>query len=198
MQLKKLFKLIPAVIFAAVTLPLFSQVAPSARAGGQPLSIGAGFSNFNPDWHQGRMSGGTVWIDYFPVFLPTRIQGLGAEIEARDLSIGHSSSQPSNLREDTASGGLIYSWRHYQRFFPYVKGLIGYGSVDFRSSNPYYSHDTRTVSSFGGGAEFRVYRSIWARADYEYQSWPNFPGQKQTFHPQGFTVGAMYSFGGAR
>jgi hypothetical protein len=50
----------------------------------------------------------------------------------------------------------------------------------------------------GGGVELRAYRSLWVRADYEYQFWPDFffKGAKPIgqLNPQGFTVGVLYHF----
>lgn len=197
MSIKLVLKLIPAVLFAATTLSLSAQVAPAAQKKGLSLAVGAGLSSYDVDWGHGRMLGGTFWADYYPGFLPSLLHGLGIEAEARDISIGHSSTQPSNFREDTMGGGLIYTWRHYPNFHPYGKGLMSLGSMDFRVRNPNYTHETRTVTSAGLGFEYRVYHNIWARADYEYQFWPKLFQHQQTLTPQGFTVGAMYSFGGS-
>jgi opacity protein-like surface antigen len=65
--------------------------------------------------------------------------------------------------------------------------------MDFRTSDPTYSHDNRVVYAPGLGLEFRVFQNVWARADYEYQVWPDLFGQ--TSDPQGFTFGASYDFG---
>jgi hypothetical protein len=95
--------------------------------------------------------------------IPSFLSGLGLEIEARDISIGRSSSQLPNYREDTAGGGPIYTWRHYRNFRPYGKYLVQFGSTDSRTGNPTHSHDTRTVYVPGVGLEFRVFRNMGAR-----------------------------------
>lgn len=172
-----------------------SQVVPSAHAGsGQAFTVGVGPSSYDVDWGHGRMLGGTIWADWHPNRVPRLLQGIGLEAEARDISLDHSSSQPSNYRQDTIEGGPIYSWPHYRSFRPYVKFLIGYGNMDFTVKNPDYTHDSRTVYAPGGGFDVRAYGPIWARVDYEYQSWPNLLGH--TSDPQGFTVGVAYAFGG--
>ncbi|MGA9425696.1 MAG: hypothetical protein WBV33_11520, partial [Terracidiphilus sp.] len=116
------------------------------------------------------------------------------EVEARDISLNHSSSQPSNFRQDTVGGGIIYSWPHYARLRPYGKFLMSYGSIDFLTPLfPTYTHDTRTVLAPGLGFDYRVYGPLLVRVDYEYQFWQQlFSG---TLEPQGFTVGAAYAFG---
>ena len=91
----------------------------------------------------------------------------------------------------------MYSWRNFKNFSPYAKFLIGYGNVDYLRASSIRAHDSRTVTTLGGGAEFRAYRNVWVRGDYEYQFWPDFwknnvPAGSLT--PQGFTVGATYDF----
>lgn len=196
MQWKHVFWSIFAVLFPFFGQVCASQSVPSARAGsGQSFSVGLGPSGYNVDWGHGRMLGGAVWADWQPAHVPSLLYGLGLEMEAQDISLNQSSSQPSNFRLDTIGGGLIYHWPHYRNFHPYVKALAGYGSLDFTIlSNPNYTHDTRTVYAPGGGFDFRAYGPIWARVDYEYQVWPDLFGG-HTLDPQGFTLGVAYAFG---
>jgi len=193
MRLKPFYVLLFAAFPLCAAHVLLAQAAPSANDGTRPLAIGGGISNYDVDWGHGRMLGATVWADYTPSWLPARLRGLGIEAEARDISLNHSSSQPSNLREATMGGGPIYVWRHFRSFHPYFKGMASFGILDFKSRDPNYNYDSRTVLSAGGGFEYRVYRNLWARADYEYQDWPQLFGG-QTLDPQGFTVGASYHF----
>jgi hypothetical protein len=67
-------------------------------------------------------------MDYVPTQLPEILRGIGIEAEGRDLSSIRASSQPANLREDVASGGGTYSWRHINNFNPCVKFLMGFGN----------------------------------------------------------------------
>lgn len=191
MRVKFFFATVIATGLCWLAKPAFSQVAPAAREASIPFSVGAGVSNFDMDWGHTRMYGGTLWADWHPQ-LPRFLNGLGIEAEARDIDYGRPAELPSNFRQDTAGGGIIYTWHHFRNFRPYGKGLIEFGSFDFRSTDPYYSHDTRTVYAPGLGLEFRAYHHLWVRADYEYQFWPNLLGF--TADPQGFTVGAIYDF----
>jgi hypothetical protein len=145
----------------------------------------------------GHILGGTLWADYSPNWVPSRLSGIGLEVEARDLSFARSSSLPSNLREDVAEGGLIYSWRHYRSVRPYAKFEMGYGNADYKGITGANRSQSRTIVGGGGGVEFRVTQRIWVRADYEYQSWPDFfknSTPAKPMNPQGFTVGALYHF----
>jgi opacity protein-like surface antigen len=194
----KLFPRICAALFAVAVFPVYSQTAPSAVQGRVPITVGVGYSGFNPDLGHGVLMGGTLWIDYLPTQVPEILRGIGIEAEGRDLSLNRSSSQPANLREDVASGGVIYSWRRISNFNPYAKFLMGFGNIDYLQTPLVRAHDSRTVTTLGGGLEYRAYRNVWVRVDYEYQFWPDFwknttPAGQLT--PQGFTIGASYDFG---
>lgn len=171
----------------------FSQVSPSATEGRLPLTVGGGFSNFNADWGNGRVSGGGLWIDYYPGIVPRRLKGLGVEIDAHDLSFGRSPTIPKNFRQDTAGAGVIYSWHHFPKARPYAKGLMGIGSFDFGPNGTSYTHDTRTYYSVGGGLDYHLWNHVWVRGDYEYQTWQVMFGRHSPT-PNGFTIGAIYDF----
>jgi opacity protein-like surface antigen len=188
MRLKFIF----AGLFLAAALPAFSQVVPSASQGGIPITVGLGFSNFYSDW-SGYLSGATIWIDWDDLGV-RKLRGLGIEAEGRDLNYNRTGDQPK-LRQDTGSGGLIYHWKHFERVQPDAKFLIGLGSIDWNNHyNPYYTHDTRAVLSPGGGAEYRVWRNVWVRGDYEYQFWMHFY-HDHAMNPEGFTAGVTYDLG---
>ena len=187
------FPVLAGVIFC-VAVPSSSQVVPSyERKSGWPFAIGVGPVSYDPDIGHGRMYGFAGWFDIYPGKLPSFLHGhLGAEGEIRDISLGASSSQP-NVRYDTAAMGLIYVWNRLHNVRPYVKCMIGDGSVDFPRLSPTYAHDTRTFTAPGGGLEFRVKQDIWIRADYEYQTWQSL-AVYGALKPQGFTLGVSYDF----
>lgn len=185
------FKLSFAALFLTAALAAHSQVAPSATQDRIPLIVGLGFSDYYTDW-SGNLSGPTLWIDV-PIYrVPRIMHGIGLEIEGRDLNYGRTGADPK-LRQDTAEGGVIYRWSRFRNFRPYGKILLGFGSQDFRDYRiPYYTHDTRSILAPGGGAEYRVWRNLWVRGDYEYQFWPDFISNNGALNPQGVTVGAEY------
>jgi len=187
-------KMLLAVLVVFTPIPAFSQVAPQVEAG-PSLSVGLGYSNYATDW-SGRLGGPMIWGDFNFYDHPSFLNGFGIEVEGRDLNYNRTGTTP-NLRMDTAGGGPIYTWRHYPRFHPYTKFLIGFGSIDFTTEVPNYTHDTRTVYSPGGGLEYRVYRDVWVRGNYEYQFWTDFFNH-HALNPEGFTIGASYDFRGIR
>lgn len=185
------WKELSAVLFFCASFPIHPQVVPPAETPGLPLTIGIGYSNFYSDWN-GRISGISTWIDYDLYRVPSYLRGFAIEAEGRDLSFGLTGTDPK-LRFDTIAGGALYKVRHYHNFHPYGKILFGFGSMDFTTSIPTYSHDTRPILAPGGGLDYRLTRTIWLRGDYEYQFWNNFFGY-HALNPNGFTIGAFYDF----
>ncbi len=192
MRLKLTPKLIFAAFFAAAVLPVYSQVAPAARQGGVPIVVGAGVSDYSIDWGPGRrMEGISAWVDWYPNHLPAVLQGLGIEATGHDINYGRPAGL-GTMRQDTGEGGPIYTFNRYGNFRPYVKYLIGIGSIDFLPSGP-YTHDTYRVVSPAGGLEYHAWQHIWIRGDYEYQFWHDVMSLHD-LTPNGFTIGASYDF----
>jgi opacity protein-like surface antigen len=198
----KLFLLpLVATLLLIASHSALSQTIPAASENYPPYVLGVAFSNYDLGYNSskyiipygsGRMSGGTLWAELYPFTVSSKLHGLGLAVEARDLSLSHSSSS-FLTREDTAAGGLIYRSSQFHTLRPYAKATYGLGSVDFQSSNPYYTHDTRALWGIGGGLDYHAVRHVWIRADYEYQTWARL--FFATLHPQGVTVGAIYDFG---
>jgi len=198
MGLKPYHVLTLVALFIHAACSTLAQTAPAATQSKNLFAVGVGISGFNSDLGQGHILGGTLWGDYTLPHMLRVLDGLGLEIEARDLNYGRSSVAWTNLRMDVASGGLTYTTPSYRNFSLYGKYLMGFGSIDYGAPRS-YGHDTRTVTSMGGGVEYHVYRNVWARADYEFQKWPDFwqpagSNYGAALTPEGFTVGAMYHF----
>jgi hypothetical protein len=190
-------KLTWAALFLAVSIPGFSQVAPSATQVEFPLEVGAGFSDYIFDFGTIHMYGPSAWVDWDYYGPPKWLHGFGIEVEGRDLSLGKPSDYQGNLRQDTAEGGVIYKWRDFHHVRPYGKFLLGYGVIEFNKNVPGYTHDSRTVTAPGCGLDYRVYRNISVRADYEYQFWLQL-FNLHALNPQGVTIGASYNFRNAK
>ena len=187
-----------AVFFVCATYSAVAQTVPAATEGKSSWAIGAGISGYNSDYGNGHILGGTLWIDYRLTRVPSLLQGFAIEAEARDLNYFRSATEETNLRQDTAGDGLIYSWRHFAKFRPYAKLFAEYGNNDEGLKTGTRYHDSRNFFAEGGGVEYRMMRHLWVRADYEYQSWPDMFSKSTVstgrMNPQGITVGAIYHF----
>jgi opacity protein-like surface antigen len=47
------------------------------------------------------------------------------------------------------------------------------------------------MRAIGGGAEYHAWKTVWVRADYEYQWYHQYFGPHD-LNPNGFTIGATY------
>ena len=178
-------KLVLAALITLSTLPVFAQVAPTVKIGGLPLGVGAGVSDYSLDYGPGRrMIGVSAWADY------NLFHGIGVEAEGTSI-FADKPDVITRMRQDTIKGGLIYRSHPLLGIRPYAKGLVGLASMDFPSRNPLYTHDTFTMYAVGGGAEYRLWKTLFARGDYEYQFWPQVFGP-HTLNPNGYTIGATY------
>ena len=175
----------------------FAQAVYTAQQRHIPIAVGTGMSNFDLDYGKDsggerRMEGITAWLDWSPPSVPSFLRGVGLEIEGRDINFGRPSSL-YKMRQDTFAGGVVYNWPRYRVAQPYFQYLLGMGSIDFPSTNPHYTHDTRAIQAPGGGLEVRVFRNVKVRGAYEYQFWPHIFGA-HTLNPNGFTFGTEYDF----
>ena len=188
---KYISKCFLAALFIAAALPLSAQSNPAAVEGRWPIIAGGGLSWFNVDYpnvSSSYMEGPALWADW--VRIPFAPRALGLEAQWRKLNMNPPSAAPQ-LRTNSFMGGPTYTVT-LSRLAVYGKGTVGYGTVDFPPFGA-YRHDTRTIYGFGGGAEYRAGDSIWVRADYEYQWWPNLFAQ-DGMHPNGLTFGLGYDF----
>ncbi len=190
---RKAFIVSAVVLFSSITAgSLSAQTVPSAKQDVLPFEIGGGVSVFNPSLGSGDMLGYTIWGDYSPSFLTSRAHGLAIEGQFQDINFNRSSSQP-NVRETSFLGGANYSWQHFKNFYPMASAKVGFGAIDFLFNNDYtYTHDSRTIYSASGGAQYRLMGNVWLRGNYEFEWWPSL--FNETLHPRGFTAGVAYDF----
>jgi opacity protein-like surface antigen len=147
------------------------------------------------------MEGPTIWVDVYKDFGPKYLHGLGIEMEAHDISFNRPPNVPSNFREDTLGGGPIYSWRPIKNLSIFGKLEWEEASIDFHGSFPDYNHETRGLYALGGGLEYRIWRHVSVRGEYEAQFWQTL-FQDHTIatptgfslRPRGVTLGAVYEF----
>lgn len=193
-------KLVLAALVAFSILPAVAQVAPAAKVSGLPLGVGVGLTDYNTDYYRpelpywsGRMIGIAAWADY------SIWHGFGVEVEGNSIFANAPKAYDKfgrtvygGLKEESAQVGITYKYHPIHRFRPYAKALGGIGRIDFPSVNPFYTQEDSALFSVGGGVEYKAWRTVFVRADYEYQFWKGFRSGTQTLNPNGFTIGATY------
>jgi len=210
MSFKCVCKLIMAAAFLSTASSAISQTVYDASEGKLPLSAGGGLSIFDPYFAQrpapdntsrpgaghGQMWGAVGWVDVGIRYGPSWAHAFSVEGEYRSIFAGGSAGQ-QDLRESTIGGGLTYTVRRWRMVQPFGKFLGGIGSVKFapelEQSGAIYDHDSRAEEIFGGGVEVRCTSHVWARAEYDYETWGRLLGAAD-LQPHGVTVGAMYNF----
>jgi len=171
-------------VFVLVLLGMTSianaQATPTASRLGD-LQIGAGFSNANTDYVPNRVNGFTT---YFTFDFTHRF---GVEGSFRFIK-----DSPTNIYEKTYQiGGRYYHpIGPAYKLVPYAKLLYGRGVFNFASYGVTIANLAYNMLTVGGGADYRLTRSVNLRADYEYQNWFGFP--PHGLNPQVLTFGAAY------
>jgi len=158
------------IAFAALGLTggrtALAQAEHAADQGGARLSAGGTASGYVLGYGQIKILGGSAFID------GDLKHHIGFEGEARWLNLHWKLSDKGPGAKENAQtylGGLRY-FRHYGRFEPYAKGLVGIGQFNY----PYgYAKETDFVIAPGGGFDYRLTNRIrWRAVDFEYQLWP--------------------------
>ncbi len=170
------------LLAACAVLLLFAGLRPAAAqadaAGlgpGSYLQIGAAFSDFQVDYGQRYIQGGSIFVD---AHLYRRI---GAEVEARNFRY----NEDAGTHETTYLVGPRLSV-FPRRLRPYVKLLAGRGQFYF----PYgYAKGSYLVVAAGAGVDWhpRGSRLSLRLIDFEQQDWPNF--SFGALHPYGISTG---------
>lgn len=143
-----------------------AQVAPAANSGGFKLSAGGTGSGYYIQYGEQKLVGPSAFVD------ADIKRGFGIEAEGRWLEWNQTPGD-QGLHVETYSIGLRYH-RNYGKFEPYVKGLIGFGDMNFPFS---FSHGRYLTATAGGGLDYRLSHRIYLRVpDVEYQNWPQFQG----------------------
>lgn len=182
--------------------PLYGQVAPHAKENNLPFTFGGGFSRFYTDW-SGYESGPTAWLDCNFQNLPSVLDGVGVEVEGRDLNYGRTGDIPK-LRESTMGGGVIYTFHQIPipYFHFYGKYLVEFGRAYV--SSPSLNISPQAVRSViytpGTGIEVRTWHNVWVHGEYEWQYWRtnlrDVPSGAISMSPNGFTIGLSYHLPG--
>jgi hypothetical protein len=154
------------LILAACLFPAGSahaQTVPSGYQEGFSLAAGATASGYYLDYGGEKIAGPAVFVD-----ADTK-HHIGIEGEARWLVV----PQRADVHNTTWLVGLRYNAFHFHdRFYPYVKGMVGFTQFTFPYS---YAKGDYLVVAPGGGVDMSLTRRIrWRVVDAEYQIWPQF------------------------
>jgi len=172
------FLLLLSICFS-LPLTADAQSMPTATRAGD-LQIGGGlvFARSNYNFDPMSLLGAAGYVSFDPK------THYGGEFNFHNLT----STQDSTVYERTYEIGPRVYLVHGATV-PYAKFLYGRGVYNFSNNIANIAYNIYTV---GGGADFRVLRSMNIRADYEYQTWPGFP--LKTLHPSVFTLGVAFHF----
>jgi opacity protein-like surface antigen len=176
-----------ALAFAAVALPsvVRAQATAAATRGGI-IQGGAAYSFNNEDQYPGKYLQGMTFYGTFDLNNHLGIEG-NAHLDSLFRSY-------YGYKEQSYDAGVRYAM-HYGRFSPYGKALVGIGHASAPNPNQIVGGSTPGtyfLFALGVGLDYSITEKINARADFEYQRWPNFPPHGLT--PPLLSIGAAYRF----
>ena len=180
------------ILLAARSSSVHAQTVPSATSGQFSITAGGMASAFQPDYAGGFVSGES----------PNRLYGAAAfvdvkfnrwfqvEAEGRWLRF----NQFVDIDETNYLIGPRLPIHRFGRCTPYVKALVGYGSMNFEFND---ATGRFTAVAYGGGVDVKLTRRISARGDFEFQQWPLWISNEQLY-PYGVSAGISYRILGGR
>ena len=179
--------LLSLVLSLALVLPsaLHAQATAAATRGGI-AQAGVAYTYSNEDEYPGRHLQGVTIYGTFDLNNHIGVEG--------NVHLASVIKSYFDYKENSYDAGLRWA-QHYRKFTPYAKALVGFGHATAPSpiqivggSTP----GTYFLFGLGGGLDYSLTEKINARADFEYQRWPNFPPHGLT--PPLFNVGVAYRF----
>ena len=179
--------LLSLVLSLVILLPsaVHAQATAAATRGGI-AQVGATYTVSNEDQYIGKYLQGMSFYGTFDLN-----SHIGVEGNVHLVSLFKSYF---DYKENSYDAGLRWA-QHYRKFTPYGKALVGFGHATapfpgqiVGGSTP----GTYFLFALGGGLDYSISNKINARADFEYQRWPNFPPHGLT--PPLFNVGVAYRF----
>jgi opacity protein-like surface antigen len=174
-----MLKTLLALTLATGTCIAHAQARPTASRLAE-AQVGGTYVNGQSDYARSRFNGFGIYAD-----LDFRM-GLGAEAAFHYISDG----DPKGIYERTYEIGARYS-RHYGRFQPYAKFLVGRGVFNFYGDQANLAYN---LYAMGGGTDYRVLKNVNVRVEYEAQKWMSGPLLDNGLSPNLVSVGAAYHF----
>ena len=179
--------LLSLVLSLALVLPsaLHAQATAAATRGGI-AQAGVAYTLSNEDEYPGRHLQGMTIYGTFDLNNHIGVEG--------NVHLASLFKSYFDYKESSYDAGLRWA-QHYRRFTPYAKALVGFGHATAPNPNQIVGGSTPGtyfLFGLGGGLDYSLSAKINARADFEYQRWPNFPPHGLT--PPLFNVGVAYRF----
>jgi opacity protein-like surface antigen len=179
--------LLSLVISLALVLPsaLHAQATAAATRGGI-AQAGVAYTYSNEDQYPGKHLQGLTIYGTFDLNNHIGVEG--------NVHLASLFKSYFDYKEQSYDAGLRWA-QHYRKFTPYAKALVGFGHATAPSPNQIVGGSTPGtyfLFGLGGGLDYSISNKINARADFEYQRWPNFPPHGLT--PPLFNVGVAYRF----
>jgi hypothetical protein len=170
---------VAALMFAGGTWSADAQARPTATRRAE-VQVGVSYVNGQSDYALKRYNGYGAYGD-----LDFR-NGLGIEAAFHFIS----DWRTNGIYERTYEIGGRYS-RHYGRYQPYAKAMVGRGVFNFPNNTANLAYN---LFAFGGGLDIRLRPYLNTRIEYEAQKWLSGPLLPNGISPNLLSVGVAYRF----
>jgi opacity protein-like surface antigen len=160
-----------------------AQATAAATRGGM-AQAGVSYSYSNEDEYPGKHLQGITLYGTYDLNNHLGVEG--------DVHLDSALKSYFGYTESSYDVGVRYV-RHYRRYNPYAKALVGLGHANAPSPTQIVggsSPGSYMLFGLGGGLDYGISDHFNARADFEYQRWPNFPPHGLT--PPIFSIGVAY------
>ena len=154
------------------------QAVPTATGPGSYLAVGLTASGFQQDYGHHYIGGEALFVD------ANVYRKIGIEAEGRLLN----AHTEESVKESTYLIGPRISVLPRHGFRPYVKFLVGRGTLDYPF---HYAVGHYFAMAPGGGVDYHLLGRLNVRiVDFEYQIWPQFSYGE--LHPYGLSAGLSF------
>lgn len=188
--MKRSFVVLLGIVLVSGVSSASAQVVPSAYKSHASYWAGGEFSVFQPDYTEGISTSPNA----------PHLYGIGAYIDADFTRWVQFEAQGRWLHwnqfqeaegvgtnsQDTYMIGPRVPIHEFNRFTPYGKFLIGFGTGSFLTGSV-------TAWTYGGGVDYHLRPKLRVRGEFEYQDW-RVATTTGNLHPYGFNFGAAYRF----
>ena len=172
--------LLTSAVLLSFAPALQAQALPTATRSTN-IEVGAGVLRLEPDYVDDPNYGIFVWADYaFRRYFGVEAEANFGGLEAKD-----------DIGENTYFIGPRGTY-HFRKATLFAKVMFGRGTITNQAYGFNNASSSYNAYSFGAGVDYRLYRFINGRVQYEEQKWPSF--KPHTLSPSQVSVGVAYVF----